>query len=127
MDDLYLDADHHDHLYPSPVDEFWHRMVEEHGDPVLELGCGTGRIALNLASKGHEVTGIDYAPAMLDRAISKATDRDLRAEFIQAAARSFSLNRCFRTIIFPTNALCHIMTPSGLRRSRPLCACLSGS
>ena len=55
MDDLYLDADHHDHLYPSPVDEFWHRMVEEHGDPVLELGCGTGR-SYGLSHGGNVVS-----------------------------------------------------------------------
>src|ERR687897_3429208 len=37
----------------------WEELAEEHGGPVLELGCGTGRVALHLARRGHEVLGID--------------------------------------------------------------------
>lgn len=39
--------------------------------PVLELGCGTGRVLLPLARAGHEVVGIDLAPHMLARARTK--------------------------------------------------------
>src|SRR3982751_646288 len=38
---------------------------------VLELGCGTGRLTLPLAQAGHEVTGLDFSPAMLARAREK--------------------------------------------------------
>ena len=34
-------------------------MVDRHGDPVLELGSGTGRIALDLAAQDYDVTGIE--------------------------------------------------------------------
>ena len=36
------------------------------GRPILELGCGTGRVLLPLARAGHEVTGIDLSERMLD-------------------------------------------------------------
>jgi len=39
---------------------------------VLDLGCGTGRLALALAAAGHEVTGVDPAPASLASAMAKA-------------------------------------------------------
>lgn len=38
---------------------------EQFGDPILEMGCGTGRQLLPLAERGYSVTGIDYSPAML--------------------------------------------------------------
>ena len=53
-------------------DFFLALAAETPGSRVLDLGCGTGRLALALAAAGHRVTGIDPAPAMLDRARSKA-------------------------------------------------------
>lgn len=38
------------------------------GDPILELGCGTGRLLVPLAEAGHRVTGVDVSRPMLDRA-----------------------------------------------------------
>lgn len=40
-------------------------LAQETGDPILELGCGTGRALLPLAADGHHVTGIDISPALL--------------------------------------------------------------
>ena len=47
------------------------------GDPpakVLDAGCGTGRVAIELARRGYAVTGVDVEPAMLDVARQKAPD-----------------------------------------------------
>lgn len=46
--------------------------------PVLELGVGTGRVALPLAARGLEVTGIDSSPEMLARLAAKADGRSVR-------------------------------------------------
>lgn len=48
---------------------------------VLDVGCGTGAIALLLAEMGHRVTGLDISEAMLEKAREKATPLDLSAEF----------------------------------------------
>ena len=37
----------------------WGELAEEHGGPVLDLGCGTGRVALDLARRGHDLTALD--------------------------------------------------------------------
>ena len=42
------------------------------GGPILELGVGTGRLAVPLAAAGYDVTGVDLDPAMLARARSRA-------------------------------------------------------
>jgi ubiquinone/menaquinone biosynthesis C-methylase UbiE len=47
----------------------------------LDVGCGTGFLSLQLAELGHRVTGIDFAPAMLDKARNKAAARNLIVDF----------------------------------------------
>lgn len=46
------------------------QLAEVVGDPILELGCGSGRVLLPLAVAGHRVTGIDRSRPMLERAAS---------------------------------------------------------
>ena len=50
---------------------FWQRMAAPVAGPVLELGCGTGRVAIPLAKAGATVFGIDRSASMLDRGRSK--------------------------------------------------------
>ncbi len=47
----------------------------------LDLGCGTGFLSLELAARGHRVTGVDFAPAMIARAAAKAAERGLEVRF----------------------------------------------
>src|SRR4051794_34607390 len=57
----------------SRDDDFFVAVVEEGGPAlrVLDLGCGTGRLAIGLAARGHKVTGVDPARASLDAARAK--------------------------------------------------------
>jgi len=77
--------------------------LEEAGEivgSVLDVGCGTGDNALFLASRGHEVLGVDLARAAIARARSKARDRDLTARFlVQDALRLDELHRSFDSVI----------------------------
>ncbi|HVU52051.1 MAG TPA: class I SAM-dependent methyltransferase [Polyangia bacterium] len=50
---------------------FYRMLAEERGGPVLDLGCGTGRLLVPLLGDGHVVVGVDHAPAMLSRAASR--------------------------------------------------------
>ena len=52
-----------------------HALLREHGGRrVLDAGCGTGRVAIELAARGFEVVGIDLDPGMLSTARAKAPD-----------------------------------------------------
>ena len=48
---------------------------------VVDIGCGTGENALYLAEQGLDVTGVDLAPAAIERAQQKATERGVVARF----------------------------------------------
>ena len=52
----------------------------------LDIGCGTGFLSLELARRGHRVTGVDFAPAMLDLARRKASETGAAIRFEQADA-----------------------------------------
>jgi SAM-dependent methyltransferase len=44
----------------------WDALAQVTRGPVLELGCGVGRVALHLGRRGHEVTGLDLDPVLID-------------------------------------------------------------
>lgn len=56
--------------------DFIEKVIEKHSavkpELVLDLGCGTGRMTVELAKRGYDMTGIDYSPEMLDRARMRA-------------------------------------------------------
>lgn len=67
---------------------------------VLDLGCGTGEVALYLASRGHPVWGVDFAPNAIRRARAKARERGLSVEFRVASALALDgLGVTFDTVV----------------------------
>ena len=58
---------------------------------VLDAGCGTGRVALELARRGHEVTGIDVDPSMLDEARAQAVDEALAVDLVRGDLAELAL------------------------------------
>jgi SAM-dependent methyltransferase len=69
--------------------------------PVLDVGCGTGRVAFDLAAQGHRVLGIDADPALVDALTARARSAGLPVEGVVADARSFDLGRMFALAIAP--------------------------
>jgi 2-polyprenyl-3-methyl-5-hydroxy-6-metoxy-1,4-benzoquinol methylase len=57
---------------------------------ILDIGCGTGRHAIELARRGYRVTGMDLSPSQLNRARRKARALGLKIRFHQRDARYFS-------------------------------------
>jgi SAM-dependent methyltransferase len=81
----------------------WRELAGAAGDgPILDLGCGTGRVALDLAARGHDVTGLDSEPSFVEALARRARERGLRVHAETADARSFSLpGRTFALAIAP--------------------------
>lgn len=69
----------------------WRELAAAAGGPVLDLGAGTGRVALDLAGRGHDVWAIDSDAALVDALAERARECDLRVHAIAADARSFEL------------------------------------
>ncbi|MCO4747736.1 MAG: class I SAM-dependent methyltransferase [Proteobacteria bacterium] len=94
------------------LDIAWYTsLVGGVGGPVLELGCGTGRIALPLLRDGHEVVGVDVSQPMLDamqtRLAAEPEAVQARASLHRADFRTLDLGRTFPTVLLPFNALHH--------------------
>lgn len=85
-------------------------LAEEWGDPLLELGCGTGRVLLPLAAAGHEITGVDISPALLAQAAEKlARQGRASAQLVEADLRTFDLQRKDYAFAFcVSNTLMHL-------------------
>jgi SAM-dependent methyltransferase len=85
---------------------FWRAMAAvAGGGPVLELGCGTGRVLLPLARAGVDVTGLDLSTGMLERcrAAIAAESAEVRARvrLVEADMTFFELSRRFASIFCP--------------------------
>ena len=96
----------YDAIYASRDDAgFWRSVAADTGGPVLELGCGTGRVLLPLARAGIEITGLDLSADMLARcrASLAAEPPEVRArvKLVEADMTSFDLGRGFAAITCP--------------------------
>jgi SAM-dependent methyltransferase len=67
----------------------WQALADEAGGPILDLGCGTGRVALHLARRGHSVVGLDVDPQLIAK-LAAGID-GLPVETVLADARAFEL------------------------------------
>jgi len=81
----------------------WRTLAAEHGDPVLDIGAGTGRIALDLARRGVRVTALDRDPELL--AELRRRGEGLPLDTVEADAREFALGRRFPLCIVPMQTI----------------------
>jgi SAM-dependent methyltransferase len=92
---------------------FYRDAVREYGDPVLELGCGTGRITMALAQTGKRVTGLDLSERMLQHAAKKRAalhrEERERVHLVQGDMTRFDLGEKFQLIIIPFRPFQHLL------------------
>ena len=77
----------------------WRALAAEHPGPILDVGAGTGRVALDLAGRGHRVTALDRDGALLAELARRAGG--LAVETVRADARAFDLGARFALAIAP--------------------------
>ena len=109
METFYERGDQYDaqHKHLTNDVAFYRALARDHGGPILELACGTGRILAPLAEDGHDVVGIDLEESML--AVSRAKlSNSASAQLLQGDMRYFDLGRKFRLILLPFNSLGHL-------------------
>jgi SAM-dependent methyltransferase len=116
-----MNSPYEPHLYDIVTPETFHgdvawyrRKARECGGPVLELGAGTGRIALALASDGVSVHALDADPGMLAalrrKVAAQPNEVQSRIVIVDADMRSFQLRERFALIIAPFRVLLHNLT-----------------
>ena len=87
---------------------FWSKLAAEVGDPILEMGCGTGRIVATLARQGYRMIGLDNDSGMLERART-FLDADLRGQvsWIEDNLTKFTLDEPVRLAIGALNTFAY--------------------
>jgi SAM-dependent methyltransferase len=100
-----LECDSYDEDQP-----FIEQWVQRLGNPLLDLGCGTGRMALRLTAQGYQVTGVDVVPEMIAHARQKAAERGLTVEWVVADGRTFQLQTQFSCIFMLMNVFQFFLT-----------------
>lgn len=106
-------------------DGFYREMILAYGEPVLDVGCGTGRLLLAYLGSGIDIDGVDISPEMLALCREKASAMGLTPALFESTLYeqnlvALSLPRCYRTILAPSSVLQLIVDPleaeSAIRR-----------
>ncbi len=109
-------ADYYDYLPPvagrKDID-FYLAFARKQGDPILELGCGTGRVLLRLAEAGFRVVGLDLSKPMLARCRAKLRDERpevrKRVQLVPGDMTRFDLRKRFRLVTIPFRPFQHLL------------------
>lgn len=89
-----------------PDRPFYRTIIERHGEPALDVGCGTGRLTLDYLAGGLDVDGVDNSPEMLAicREKAAALDIDVRGRLFEQEMEKLQLPRKYATIFVPSSS-----------------------
>ena len=101
--------------------DFYRRLARGTGGPILDVGCGTGRVAAALAADGHEVLGVDLSAPMLrlaeQRRATLPADVAARLSFQQADMMTLDLGRDFPLVVTPSRVFQFALTTDAQRQA----------
>lgn len=105
------------HIAPRLLDFYAHTPAGQAKQPVLDLCCGTGQVALAFLDTGHAVTGLDLSEAMLGFAAQNAARfvESGQARFVAGDAASYTLEQRFGLVVSTYDALNHLPDLAALR------------
>ena len=110
----YEDARYYDHAYSARREDvdFYAAFAKQHGGPVLELGVGTGRVAIEIAKLGISLVGVDRMPSMLHEFKARLADepKSVRSQIAlkKGDLRTFRMPKKFPLVISPFNVFMHL-------------------
>ena len=112
----------YDSIYSYVSDDipFYVEAAIQSNGPVLELGCGTGRVAIPIAKAGIDIVGLDSSESMLEIARRKKADVPTITEnlsFIHGDMRDFSLDTRFSLVIIPFRGFLSLLSVGDQRRT----------
>lgn len=90
--------------------QLFSRLADEYGDPIFDVGCGTGRVILHLAQEGYQVHGIDDSREMLNRLDTRLTIMPHLKEFVsytEGDILTYETEQKYKLVLLSYNALMH--------------------
>jgi SAM-dependent methyltransferase len=117
LDEYAASAEFYDYVPPysdRPDIAFWTTAALESGGPVLEVGCGTGRVLIPTARLGIAIVGLDLSQSMLAvckrRLSEEPVDVQAQVTLVEADMRDFQLGREFALATMPFRPFQHLIT-----------------
>lgn len=115
-DSYLISAKYYDGAYVKDLSDanFYLDLAKETGGPVLEVGCGTGRVLLPTARAGIEIHGLDNSQPMLDllreKSARESAEVQKRITLHSGDMRDFHLGRTFALVTIPFRPMQHMFT-----------------
>lgn len=108
--EVYWDGLQYDAFNQPYSDDYKFMLAEAEKarGPVLELACGTGRLTIPLKKAGIDITGLDVAVPMLERARTKAEEARVNVDLLHGDARKFCLKKRFKLVFMAFNSMQHL-------------------
>lgn len=100
-----------------PDRAFYLELIQRFGQPVLDIGCGTGRLLLDYMAQGIDVDGVDSSPEMLAICQRKGRQAGLEPTLYDLTMETLNLQRRYRTIIVPSSTLQLVTDPVAAERA----------
>lgn len=91
---------------------FYLEAIQKYGQPVLDVGCGTGRLLLDFMQQGIDIDGADNSPEMLALCKQKASRLGLSPDLYMQYMESLDLPRQYQTVLVPSSSLQLVIDPS---------------
>jgi len=87
-----------------PDRRFYLEAIERYGQPVLDVGCGTGRLLVDYRTLGIDIDGVDNSPEMLVLCVEKAQTAGVTVNLEEQSMQELDLPRRYRTILVPSSS-----------------------
>ena len=94
---------------------YYLEVIRRFGEPVLDVGCGTGRLLLDYLAHGIDIEGVDDSPEMLDICRKKAASLGLSPTVHLQKMDALDLPRRYRTILVPSSSIQLVLDPEAAR------------
>jgi ubiquinone/menaquinone biosynthesis C-methylase UbiE len=96
---------------------FYLAAIQKYGQPVLDVGCGTGRLLLDYLQQGIDMDGVDNSPEMLAFCQRKAEDLNLKPRLYEQYVENLEIPRKYQTILIPSSSLQLIIEPESVEKA----------
>lgn len=100
-----------------PDRAFYLDVIAKFGQPVLDVGCGTGRLLLDYLQEGIDIDGVDNSRDMLKLCREKARTLKLKPNLTEQYMEMLDLPRKYKTILVPSSSLQLVIEPDTLQRT----------
>lgn len=90
---------------------FYLDIIKKSGEPVLDIGCSSGRLILDYLSQGIDIDGVDISPEMISLCKQNAEKKRLNPNLYVQSMTELNLPRRYRTILVPSSSIQLLLEP----------------